>query len=238
MASGTKGARASGGARKAAHKASAGEGKEHFGPSEARVRYTPGYDATDQAKIRKDIKAIFGRELTDREIASMVGAPNNAMVNISEGVGRNTVQFNIDSSEMSAIRTVKRNGRGEIVFHNDIFVAFESGKGLGTKVFGRQVEQAARLGVSKIETTAARSDTFNGYYTWARLGYDGNIPARVSSKLPAGMKKATRVSDLMKTEAGRAFWKANGVQMEMSFDLKPGSTSRRTLNDYVKSKGR
>lgn len=235
--------------RKAGHKASHGTHErkaaekepEHFGASEAKVQYARDYTKADQAEIDSRIKTVFGRRLSDRELASLVGAPHDATVTLKASwsqSGKKVFSVNIDSREMSAERTIKLNSRGEIVVHNDIFMAFKQGTGLGTKVFGRQVEQAAKLGVTKIETLAAKSHIFNGYYTWARLGYDGKIPARVASKLPAGMKSAKNVSDLMRSPEGRSFWKAHGVQMEMSFDLRAGSTSRKVLSAYVQEKGR
>ena len=40
----------------------------------------------------------------------------------------------------------------------------------------------------------------------------------------------------MKTEGGRELWKKGGYSSDASFDLTPGSTSRRVLSDYAKAK--
>ena len=43
------------------------------------------------------------------------------------------------------------------------------------------------------------------------------------TSLPASLGHAAKLSDLMATEEGRAWWKENGVSTDLTFDLKPGS---------------
>ena len=106
----------------------------------------------------------------------------------------------------------------------------ERGKGIrGPQVFGRMVEQAAEAGVSYIKTTASRSDTDIGYHVWPRFGYDAKLHASEKRKLPDALKSSERISDLMKTDEGRAWWKEHGNTRAMKFDLSPGSRSRKVL---------
>jgi HK97 family phage portal protein len=104
----------------------------------------------------------------------------------------------------------------------------QTGTGLGTKVFASQVDKAAKMGFKRIDTIGGRSEEMNGYYTWPRLGYDGMV------KGPDG--QPTRLTDLMRTKEGRDYWKQNGVQMKMSFDLSENSRSRKILDAYVKER--
>lgn len=86
-----------------------------------------------------------------------------------------------------------------------------------------------------------RSDTrseggFNGYYTWARFGYDypissldGTTAARARTKFPG----ARTVQDIMKTPEGRDWWFSYGSGMgDAKFDLTPGSRSMEVLTKY------
>jgi hypothetical protein len=101
-------------------------------------------------------------------------------------------------------------------------------------VFGRQVQFAAEAGVVKIETHAARGQRMNGYYTWARFGYDATLPHYgVRDALPPSLAGAERLSDLMATAEGRAWWKEKGDTIHAEFDLAEGSLSRRVLDAYL-----
>lgn len=184
---------------------------------------------------------IFGRALTEDDYRSLVGAPKNADVTVStdgekllihtEGkAGRNATFYND--------REVYKEG-DNIVLHNDYFmVDGKTGKGFGTQVFANQVEGAQRLGVSKIVTLAAREEgLFNGYYTWPRLGYDASLPRGFRNGLAGTPYEGfSRVSQFMKTSGGRNWWKMFGIQMDMSFSLRPGSRSLRTLKAYRAAK--
>lgn len=90
------------------------------------------------------------------------------------------------------------------------------------------------------KTSQNKSNGWNGYYTWPLLGYDGQVPDDVWSKMPADFQKAaggkqdsSSVRALCKTPEGRAWWKQNGSTFKCKFDLTPGSESIKTMNDYL-----
>lgn len=119
------------------------------------------------------------------------------------------------------------------------------GKGAGSDFFHQQVLNSEKIGVKEIHTVAERYDNpanpTNGYYTWARLGYNGNIPDPVYAKMGYDQRDALpnkKVSDLMATEAGRQFWKEYGVTTKMSFDPKAGSTNRMILDKYMQERAK
>jgi len=211
--------------------------KEVFGPSSAQVRYAIS-DADEKRTIDNQITQVFGRRLNDRELASMVGAPDDAIVTLGRGYERGEFGITIHSPLMDARRTISKDRHGNVVMHNDIFTVKKEaqGKGVGTAVFGRQVEQAQKLGVTKIETSAARSQTFNGYYTWARMGYDAPLTSRIREQLPRELARSTRVSDLMRSKEGQKWWEKHGEWTEMEFDLKAGSRSWETHRAYLKER--
>jgi hypothetical protein len=119
------------------------------------------------------------------------------------------------------------------------------GKGIGSDVFGRQVEQAQEQGVAYIACHAAKENPkdpdkpHNGYYTWPRMGYDQTIEAveEDDEVLAVSIRKnfpdAKSILDIMITKQGRDWWKENGDDLhQMKFDLSPGSRSLKILEAY------
>lgn len=91
---------------------------------------------------------------------------------------------------------------------------------MATFAFLQQVNAAFRLGFSKIKLEAAgdcRDEQYNGYYTWARLGF--TMPLSDDFRLPDNALHAKEVADLMQNENHIAWWKENGQGGEMEFDL-------------------
>lgn len=158
-------------------------------------------------------------------------------VRISSRRGEIEVEIGEQDSGFIMKRTLHYTDAGTPDYiHNDLFFLPEEhrGGGLGTRIFASEVEAAARAGFDHIETTAGRSESMNGYYTWPRLGYDAEID---SYDLPDSLSSAQYVSDLMRTQEGRDWWRENGYQTEMRFDLSNGSLSRAVLDAYLKEKG-
>lgn len=138
----------------------------------------------------------------------------------------------------SADRTI--HGGASKYISNDRLVVSKSmrGQGIGTALLATQVRKAEELGFSHIETHAVRDDGWNGYYTWARLGFDAPI-MHVDDKPIRDLLRARgveRISDLMKTPDGREWWMKNGGSYKGEFDLTPGSLSRRVLDAYAAQK--
>jgi hypothetical protein len=116
-------------------------------------------------------------------------------------------------------------------------------QGKGTEIFNNQVKQFKDKGFKNIETTAAKSDKYNGYYTWARLGYEINsmtekrlFESLLKKSTDKRIKSVQSLQELMTFKEGRDFWKKNGFQFEGKFDLKDNSKSMFILNNYVKEK--
>ncbi len=131
-----------------------------------------------------------------------------------------------------AIRYVFVNADGKVAMLNDqLFVRPDAPKGIGTRVLAHQVRKAQALGISDIvaEAAGAPGSTMNGYYTWARLGFDGLIPQQVRNRLPARWRSAAYVLDLIEQPGGTDWWRANGRSYWGTFDLRERSRSMRVL---------
>jgi hypothetical protein len=92
---------------------------------------------------------------------------------------------------------------------------------------------AVLTGSGEKATNAAGELTSWGFYASPRMGFDAPIPPATPAR-PAALAGCLRLSELMATPAGRAFWKAHGVQVPyMEFDLADGSLSWQTLDAYL-----
>ena len=125
---------------------------------------------------------------------------------------------------------------GKLICENKKFMLDETGTGLGTSIFHDQAQFLSHIGVDHIKTQASGGVHLNGYNTWPRLGYDGNIPKYGIAKRPESLAGLSKISDLMKTQEGRDWWKQQRHTVDVTFDLKPGSPSLLILNEYMSRK--
>jgi len=182
--------------------------------------------------------AETGRNLTKEQMASIVGAQPGAYIKLTYQ-GHGQMRIDIEHDTHSGNRTIYKD---HIANENFEVSKSHQSQGVATKVFSDQVKAASKLGFSYIETSAAGSykAELNGYYTWPRLGYDKTIANITSEHTQKSILNkfpdAKKLSDLMKTKEGREWWKVNGSGLEMTFDLKEGSLSRKVLDAYVKEK--
>lgn len=166
-------------------------------------------------------------DYTPEDLEDLVGLLPGGKIEVSKSADR--VNIRVQHPKYTASRTIK----GDVIKNNRFFVKKDyQGRGIGLEVFSNQVEAARRFGFRKIELTAGKGDGMNGYYTWARMGFDAEL-----EYVPKEFPKAKRVSDLMKTERGRDWWLKNGEQIDMDFDLEDDSISMKVLNRYRRSKG-
>jgi hypothetical protein len=200
-------------------------------------------------KVEALAKRILGPEATLQDVASLVGAPDNAIVSITPSTESNRLTVRINHPSYKAKRTIGIDYADRKFIHNDEFWMNESeqGKGLGVQVFTKQVENARKLGFSYIDCHAARVNPrnpghpHNGYYTWPRFGYDmplehtfRHVTAAHRDKATAAFPHAKSVLDILLTREGRDWWKKNGWDLFYAkFDLTPGSRSQKVLNAYL-----
>ena len=129
------------------------------------------------------------------------------------------------------------------MIHNDLFrTSAAAPPGTGLRSFARQVAGARALGVSYIEAYAAgslRTPDWNGYYTWARFGYNADLYEEELLLLSTQSKFSgiADLNDLIRLPEGIAWWKRYGRGRNMTFDLSDGSKSLSILRDYLWEKG-
>lgn len=223
--------------------------KEGTPPSKAKATIAPGKNEKKTAAL---VKKYLGKDGLDKA-PSMVGAPDDAVVSVEvDRTGHHlwvTVEHPAFAQPMK--RRISHDGR-QLYVKNEIIQLKPSaqGSGIGTEIFARQVEWAARHGAGYVECHAARLDangdpSFNGYLTWPRLGYDGYLEQdryetpsdEARAKEAVAKFGVERVQDLMATPEGREWWKKNGYGLaEAKFDLKEGGRSRQVLDAYLEER--
>ncbi len=187
---------------------------------------------------------MFGDGVTLEHIVTSAGAPDGATATVTAYTtsrGRPYIDVNWASSKATASRYFKIDDDGKLFQDNSCFFLnnrdSQSGKGEGVKTFNRIVTMATALGCHRIETHACRSSSMNGYYTWPRFGYNQTIAdADIYDHVKRDLRSKFNARDfhqLMSTEEGRKYWQENGSSVHLSFDLSPGSTCRRVLNEYI-----
>lgn len=182
-------------------------------------------DSADRASIRQ----VFGRDLSDHELAQLAGADIGSELTIS-GSGRQ-IDVALNGATVSRDFQVERRGN-QIVLHDN----YTRNTGERTSSSGqdliRGMQNMRALGVTKVECLAARNSGMNGYYTWAKLGFTGKIPGSVRSAARAQFGNVTRVEQIMQRPGGAAWWKQNGDSFDASFSFRNGY-SMNTLNRFL-----
>jgi hypothetical protein len=205
----------------------------------ARSRAEVSFYLGERQDVERVVRRLFGRALRRWEYAGLAGAPDDARVELGACDG----QLYLETSDPLANRYrtfhLARRAAARLVIVNEGFciqVETMQRSGLGLRVFYRQVENAAALGVDRIEAIAGRCHGENGYYTWPRFGFDGPLPGSVKANLPLGLERACRVLDLMECDKGRLWWREHGCTIRVTFDLAAGSRSQSALERYVGAK--
>lgn len=205
---------------------------------------------------------LFGKD-ANAALTNLLGLDPSRYT--SQGIEVNSIGFGDDAAlEVFASmrgggqirRSIRRSKDGGLLLSNDIFEKGEIKEdGLGAKMLLHQARSAQAFGIRSISTDAAgygkayardagrREDSFNGYYTWPRLGYDGKIGKdareryrdRLTQILGKDPNDAT-ISELISTKEGREFWKQHGTREYLHFDPTHGSRSMRALEAYVDEK--
>jgi hypothetical protein len=185
---------------------------------------------------------LLGRRLADEDLARLAGALDGARVNVSAKKKGWLYLAVGDPARFEVYETsVRRDLRGDLYayIHEVRTAVGRRGQGLGLEAFRRQVAGARALGVKRFELFAAGDPadiSDNGYYTWARFGFDAPLYERERIILPPELSQAVNVNDLMQL-GGHRWWFENGGFRSMVFDLSDGSAMMNVFRDYLKEKG-
>lgn len=217
--------------------------KKKRGKSSAPVIFNPAKAKETDALIRD----LFDGDATADDMASLVGAPDDAKVIVTPENGRLKIVTKHPDFEDPSENFVYRNDRGELEVHLEYISIKKSAqsKGIGSDIFARQVEQCGEMGVAVITAHLAKQGGFNGYYTWPRLGfnqsieYDGpnGVSRRMKNIVQEEFPGAKSVQDLMDTKRGRDWWKKYGEDLVFGrFELSRGSRSMRVFDAYMEER--
>lgn len=122
------------------------------------------------------------------------------------------------------------------------------GQGIGTSVFANQVFQLEQYGHYGIEVQAASGGGYNGFYTWAVLGYQPSNQSFLDEFLDGTpfdfgeFGEITTFEELFAEEGGRKWWKENGSGWAGFFNTRNSEhdydvSSIDMLNRYLRRKG-
>lgn len=196
----------------------------------------------DTAGFERTKKHIFGdKSVEPHHIAEMAGAPDGATVDIMSAGDHFMMRVQDKNYGIVADRVVRLNADGKPEIYNMYLKISKGGEGTGTRMLMRQVDAARKRGVGTISCEAAGSadsKVFNGYYSWAKLGYDGDIPDVQRWMIRAGdgpvgvSRTSTKIHQLMQTKEGRAWWKENGSDWEAVFKTHSKARSYQILKEY------
>jgi hypothetical protein len=189
------------------------------------------------------MKELFGRNLSDQEIAGTIGALDGATI-VGDIYG-DRVRFEISHPHIKEQARQVFHQNGYLQIYNEIFRAEKKApKGTGLESFARQAVFSQKYGVDLIKTNAAGSyelskkdDGWNGYYTWARFGYNAKFTDKDLSKFPPLFRNVKDLNDLFSQPNGWLVWKYHGTGRKMIFDLTDGSSSWDILKNYLQKKG-
>jgi hypothetical protein len=183
----------------------------------------------EPGSAQRTLDQTFGRVVSHEDLAKLSGARLGDRVFVAEAASgvRVWVKGNIERNF-----EVTRQGN-ELVLHDNITRNMaEKTAGSGRDLIAGMDHMRA-AGVTRLVATAARGPTLNGYYTWARLGFTGKIPAeRLDAAQQQFGPKVTRIEHLMAQKGGAQWWKQNGDSWEATFDFGKGSHSMKKLNEY------
>jgi len=148
-------------------------------------------------------------------------------------------------------RSISKDGDGKTYVYNEYFRIATGTKydQRGFEIFNNQINYLANnTNVSYVQVNAAGwgsnwgNSNYNGFYTWLRFGYkpnandEANIVASYNRANPN--TKVTSSREMMSTQDGQRWWRANGNSWSGQFDLSKGSESRKTLARYVRERAK
>ncbi|MEN6557201.1 MAG: hypothetical protein ABFC54_03375, partial [Thermoguttaceae bacterium] len=177
-------------------------------PWSARSRAEVAFFLGERTAADRIARRLFGRAIQPSRYAGLAGAPDDARVTVGVSGGRLYLEMYDPIAAAYCGYYYLYSKKSAVVLLNDGFwinVGRLGGGGLGLQMFYRQVRNAMRIGVDRMEAVAGRSDRENGYYSWPRYGWNARLPDSVRRQLPVPMKRCRTLLDLMVCREGRTW---------------------------------
>jgi hypothetical protein len=174
----------------------------------------------------KTAVALLGQLVPDEQLAALAGALDGATVQLS--THGESLFFDVQHPDVVfQQRRSARDEAGRLYVRNLYLEKQPWGQPLlGLRALLRQIEAGQALGVAYLTTFATGSayeDGWDGYYTWARYGFDAELPPDRQQLLVPALSGCKTLNDVM-LRAGAVWWRAEGVPLEMAFDLRLDSS--------------
>ncbi|HEX4947139.1 MAG TPA: hypothetical protein VFZ34_10760 [Blastocatellia bacterium] len=193
------------------------------------INYQPG--------ARESVWQLFRRNVADEDLILLAGALAGATVEVSQRKVGLFLEVR-DAARFESYQTsIRQDSDGSLwAFIHEVRVAAgKRGQGLGIAAFAQQAKAAQSLGLTRFELWAT-GDFFdranNGYYTWARFGFDAPLTPQQRQSLPASLAGSRTVNEVIRRK-GYDWWKKAGSDTKMVFYLHTGSAMMKTLLEYV-----
>jgi SPP1 gp7 family putative phage head morphogenesis protein len=200
-----------------------------------------------EAGAQEVAERLFGRAVAGKDLAAAVGALDGARLSVAaKGHAELRVKIRhkfIEDQE----RWVRRDAAGKLVIFNYRFYKKRGAPAeVGLDSFQRQVAAARALGVKRLETFGVgnyytlRQKGEVGYLVWPKLGFDAPLSDSQQRLLNsnAALAGATTLNELMRRPGGEEWWRVNGSDKFLVFDLAENSSMMESFRRYLKRKGR
>ncbi len=223
----------------------------HYQIDEEPFHEAPGVPPVSTASVAKSLGLDLDQPAVRNLLAAASGAHRPADVVKFDACGGSQLRVRVESPGFRSEFLLRRpdpreaaqNG-GKLVarmqlMRNDSSLSGHS----GAEILGNVVRALRRAGASHLFLDAAGSqndpDGLNGYYSWPRLGCEGEFSDRQLARLPPEWRRklgrSRSVQDLFSLGGGDV-WKRVGDHLFCWFDLAPGSRNTRNLERYLESK--
>ena len=220
----------------------------YIDPARFEPKPKPKYDFQDEYKLNFNISDEAGLmkkyNLTEKDVLALSGGIPMKGLSIKEVRIRS---YGSDSSLYVYINSNDIEQRRNLDFEkktikNELFSIKNKdikgiNQGIGANMLLNQIEAAKKHEFKNIKTEAYKDKDgkWNGYYTWARYGYDFENKEIFSSFAKENGRKEKSIIELMSTEEGRTFWRKKGVTFDAIFDVN-NNNQINILTNYINEK--
>lgn len=185
---------------------------------------------------------LFGFQPADEDLAWLAGALNGATVLVSVRRTKGWLYLTVNDHRFERYETsIRKDADGGLFayIHHVYAAVGYSGQGNGARAFLRQVNAARRLGLKRCELFAAGNPgptEENGYYVWARFGFDAPLREIERRALPDEIGDVRRINQVIQRD-GHWWWKKVGNFRSMVFELNDESEMMTVFKTYLAEKG-
>lgn len=99
---------------------------------------------------------------------------------------------------------------------------------------GLDIKTIYSQGLASSDKSSASKKEWSGAVTALTFGFDGQMPDEWLQTLPESLRHLRYLRDVVDTEVGAIWWKANPKPLKLTFDPRPGSKSMEILDAYIR----